>query len=489
MGRGRLVVLGRWCAAAILAGALQGERLAAGQAPPPSFEPSFATRDVLARHSFPLSWRNPDGNGQTTTAARDLAVMDVAPGTYPIIVAVEPQGGEVVVVPPCAVRQNVRVDGRPVAAADGGPLLLGAESPGRHLITFDVRVSDYERRIACGGDLLVGAPRTDDRGMMRLTFPSTHAKRGGGVAFLRRPTNPACGAGGPLLVGLHPWNGSPSSYATYTQLTDAAESRCVSLLFPSGLGNSLYLREAEDEVMMAVDLAVARFGFDRARIGIFGASMGGAGATTIAYHRPDRFASVTSFFGDSEYDLKTYVRHILTTPQASREVSALGYAENARHLDTWLIHGKRDKVSPPSQSTRLHARLVDLGYRSTLTLDPDAGHAGPLVTRHADALVERAVTVRRPSSVPRVTFRSVRTEDRGAYGVELDGGSGGKFVDLEHVGDGLVVRRAEGVVRMQVDPPTLGFPCGVTPPVAFALPPGKPRPTLKFRKNSPLCPP
>ena len=64
--------------------------------------------------------------------------------------------------------------------------------------------------------------------------------------------------------------------------------------------------------MRAMAALAARVAVDPHRVSIWGASMGGAGATTIAFHRPDRFAGVTSFFGDSEYDL-----HILTSTRSS----------------------------------------------------------------------------------------------------------------------------------------------------------------------------
>ena len=63
--------------------------------------------------------------------------------------------------------------------------------------------------------------------------------------------------------------------------------------------------------MRAISALRSRVAINPARVSIAGASMGGAGATTIGFHRPDRFASITSFFGDSRYDLATYVRPIL----------------------------------------------------------------------------------------------------------------------------------------------------------------------------------
>ena len=47
-----------------------------------------------------------------------------------------------------------------------------------------------------------------------------------------------------------------------------------------------------DELLPAV---TAEFGLDAARLGLFGHSMGGHGALTLALRRPGRFASVSAF--------------------------------------------------------------------------------------------------------------------------------------------------------------------------------------------------
>ena len=52
-----------------------------------------------------------------------------------------------------------------------------------------------------------------------------------------------------------------------------------------------------------MDAAEAALLVDRQRVSIWGASMGGQGAMTIALHHPDTFAVVGSFFGDARFDL------------------------------------------------------------------------------------------------------------------------------------------------------------------------------------------
>ena len=107
-----------------------------------------------------------------------------------------------------------------------------------------------------------------------------------------------------VLVGLHPWNAGMWAYAAYDELLAEARARGVLLLMPSGLGNSLYTADAEDEVLRAIDalasVVIVPTSVDAAHalnVSLWGASMGGAGTTTIAFHHPDRFAAATSFFG------------------------------------------------------------------------------------------------------------------------------------------------------------------------------------------------
>jgi hypothetical protein len=183
--------------------------------------------------------------------------------------------------------------------------------------------------------------------------------------------------------------------------------------------------------MCAIDAVSRAIAIDPLRVSIWGASMGGAGATTIGLHRPDRFAGVTSFFGDAEYDLHTYVKSILPSAAAAHAVNALDVAPNARHVPVWLVHGEADKVSPIAQSVVLDAALRKLGYAVRFDREPGAGHEGALVAKHAAEVVVRAAPARAPEHPPRVTFQSVRDEDVEAYGVRLvRAAPGDAYVDI-----------------------------------------------------------
>ena len=275
------------------------------------------------------------------------------------------------------------------------------------------------------------------------------------------------GKPGALLVGAHPWNGTIWTYAAYASLLQTAAARDVVLLMPSGLGNSLYTADAEDEVLRAIDALAERVAVDRGRVSIWGASMGGAGATTIGLHHPDLFAGVTSFFGDSKYDLATYVRPLLVDERGAHLVNALDVVENARNLPVWLIHGEEDHTSPIRQSEKLADALTQRGFGVRFDRVPGVGHSGALVERFAAEVVERAATVR-VADVTRVSYRSVTATQRGAYGVTIvrESAAGDAFVDVERRADGVHVRSAEGVRAIEIAPGALGVPlAGPRPPL------------------------
>ncbi|MBV9945666.1 MAG: prolyl oligopeptidase family serine peptidase [Myxococcales bacterium] len=379
--------------------------------------------------------------------------------------------GAWVQVPPCAGRERVMVDGRSLSGLDG-PIVTSIGA-GWHDVRILVRISRYELRVACGERPRVGTREEHGAdGLGVLTFPSRSAAKGGGRAVVFVPTRHDPTTPAPLLVGLHPWNGSIWTYAAYAELLREATLHDVVLLLPSGLGNSLYTSEAEDEVLAAIGAVSELIAVDQRAVSLWGASMGGAGATTIGFHHPDRFASVVSFFGDSRYDTRTYVRSILPDDAAAHLVNALDVVDNARHLPVWLVHGEADRTSPVAQSEVLAAALADRGFQARFDRVPDAGHAGALVARFLPEVVALAAGARVPAEIARVTFRSVRSSDTRAYGVTLERASPrvDAFVDVERRGDGVHVIRAEGVRGIVLARGALGTEPARPPPIVLDVP-------------------
>ncbi len=364
-----------------------------------------------------------EGTAWAPTAWDDLTRTTLEPGRYEIRVrAVSGERGEALQIPQCAGRAAVRVDSR--VMGDGpGPLVVPVD-PGAHDVVIQVQVSRYERRIACGERLRLGRVEQTVAGLGLLAFESPYAARGGGRAVVYVPPGFDVHQTRKVLVGLHPWNGGIWTYAAYEELLREARAHSVVLLMPSGLGNSLYTADAEDEVFRAIDalasVVTMRDGGDPAQaldVSIWGASMGGAGATTIAFHHPDRFAAVTSFFGDSSYDMSTYVRSILVTGRGAHKVNALDMVDSARNLPVWLIHGEDDTTSPIRQSEILADALHQHGYTVRFDRIAGIGHSGALVARFLPEVVAAAARAQTERDPVRVTYRSVRPSDVCAYGI------------------------------------------------------------------------
>lgn len=391
----------------------------------------------------------------------ELATKRLEPGLVTLSFTAE---GSALLVPWCGGRKALRVAGREVLkiAVTAGPFVAPLPGAGARVdVAIDVVVSPYERRVACGEAPRAGEPARVVAGFSTLAFASPSAARGGGVAAVYVPRAHDSSRPATVLVGVHPWNGNIWTYAQYTDLLREAELRDVVLLHPSGLGNSLYVAEAEAEVMRALDALGQALPVDPRRVSLWGASMGGAGATTIGFHRPDRFASVTSFFGDARYDLSTYVRAILHDEAGAHAVNALDVVDNARHVPVWLVHGEADRVSPIRQSELLDQALRARGFAVRFDRAPGLGHEGRLVERFAAELVRRAALAAAPEHPARVSFRSVRPEDTEAYGVRLErAGAGDAWVDLEGKDGRVVVHAASGVKAIVLREGALGVARG-----------------------------
>lgn len=394
----------------------------------------------------------------TTTTFADLQALR-APGSYEVRFSAK---GDALRIPHCAGRKRVFVDGKIRDGGSNGPVVSGPvvrtlDGSSAHDVRIEIDVSKYEKRIACGEAPRAGRRTTTTEGLTTISFTSPDAAKGGGRAVVFVPrghdvTKPAA-----LLVGTHPWNGTPWTYAAYRELLEEAQAKDVLLLMPSGLGNSLYTQAAEDEVLRAMDAFCKHIAVDPTRVSIWGASMGGAGATTIGFHHPDRFAFVASYFGDSRYDLTTYVKSLLPTEADARRVNALDIVENARHVPVWLIHGEADKVSKIEQSEMLDRAMRARGLSVRFDRVPGMGHEAPLVVKFLRDVVDRSSAARAPVHPTRVSYRSVRAEDTGAYGVRIEkSGKADAFVDLERRDGEIFVTHADGIATMTLASGALG---------------------------------
>ena len=406
-------------------------------------------------------------------AWNDLEELDLTAGAYEIRVrATSGYGVDALELPVCAVRGRVWLDGAAVDAPARAPAVVSLGARGVHDVVMEVKVSGYEHRIACGRAPRAGTSTMTRDGLGVMTFESPHARGGGGRAVVYVPPGHDAKKPATLLVGTHPWNCDIWTYAAYVELLRTADAHDLVLLMPDGLGNSLYIAKAEDEVMRAIDALSRELAIDPRATSIWGASMGGAGATTIGFHHPDRFASITSYFGDSEYDVTTYVRSILPDDPTAHQVNALDVVDNARNVPVWLIHGEADHTSPIRQSTMLFDSMRAHGFDVRFDRVPGMGHEGALVARFLTEVTERASAARVLDKPSRVTYWSVRPGDVGAYGVRIERAqaTGDAFVDVERGSDGVHVHRATGVRAIALSRGALGTPADAPPPFTFDSP-------------------
>ena len=401
--------------------------------------------------------------GWRALAWEELEGLDLKMGRYDVRVrASAGYGVEAIELPVCNTRGRVWLDGDAVDVPTRAPAVVRFPRDGAHDVVMEIHVSSYEHRIACGNPPRVGRVRSTREGLGVMTFASPHALLGGGRATVFVPTGHDDTKPAALLVGTYPWSCDIWTYAAYAELLRVAEERDMLLLMPEGLGNLLYIAKAEDEVMRAIGQVSRELAVDPRAVSIWGASMGGAGATTIGFHHPDRFATITSYFGDSQYDVSTYVRSLLPDDATAHKVNALDIVDNARNVPVWLVHGEADHTSPIRQSILLYDAMKARGFDVRFDRVPGATHEGSLVARFLTDVAEKASTARVPAAPSRVTYWSVRPGDLGAYGVTIvrAHAEGDAYVDVELVGSAVVVHKATGVRTVTLARGALGTSVG-----------------------------
>ncbi len=239
----------------------------------------------------------------------------------------------------------------------------------------------------------------------------------------------------PLVVALPGWDGNIHGFA-HSKMMAEADRRGWLVLVPDPRGNLLYTGASEEGVLEAVELVSREAKVDPDRVYLTGVSMGGAGALQIAYHFPDRFAAVAAFYGDSRYDLDSYVRSILRDQKTAERYSVLSFHENARNFPVLLVHARDDKVSPFAQSKMLADADARSGFTHHRLIAPDrGGHSLQVVEDAVAPMMELFASSVRQSAPPRVGFRTSAARYAGAWWLKVspprEGTFGGADVTIE----------------------------------------------------------
>lgn len=189
----------------------------------------------------------------------------------------------------------------------------------------------------------------------------------------------------PLLVGLHSWS---TAYRQHINIPYAMFAQTNGWGFiqpnfrgvnnrPEALGSDL----AVQDVIDAIDHAIAQGGVDGERVYVVGLSGGGLMALLLAGRHPDRIAAAAAWVAN--YDLvefyehsrragRSYYQHIATacggnptTNDAAREEclrrSPIGHLDGARDggVPVYLGHGISDTLAPPLQSALAFNHLAE----------------------------------------------------------------------------------------------------------------------------------
>ncbi len=235
----------------------------------------------------------------------------------------------------------------------------------------------------------------------------------------------------PLVVALPGWDGNIHGFA-HSKMMAEADRRGWLVLVPDPRGNLLYTGASEEGVLEAVELVSREAKVDPDRVYLTGVSMGGAGALQIAYHFPDRFAAVAAFYGDSRYDLDSYVRSILRDQKTAERYSVLSFHENARNFPVLLVHARDDRVSPFAQSKMLADADARSGFTHHRLIAPDrGGHSLQVVEDAVAPMMDLFASSVRQSAPPRVGFRTSAARYAGAWWLAVTPAREGTFAGAD----------------------------------------------------------
>lgn len=137
-----------------------------------------------------------------------------------------------------------------------------------------------------------------------------------------------------------------------------------------------------DDVLAALDAALARPECDAGRVGVMGGSYGGFLTSWLAAHHGDRFAAAwseravnawDSFAGSSDIGWFFGESYVGTDPEAQRAASPLTYADRVR-IPFAVVHSEHDLRCPFEQGQRMFVALRRAGVDAEMLVFPGEGH-------------------------------------------------------------------------------------------------------------------
>jgi len=192
----------------------------------------------------------------------------------------------------------------------------------------------------------------------------------------RRLTDPAeqQGARLPLVVYLHGYvpGHNKHQWVEWSEVSDLAraaeELGGAILLAPFGRSNTDFVSIGEVDVLRAIEETCRHYPVDRRRIYLYGYSMGGYGAYTLATHFPDRFAGLLILAARPEpYYLERQA--LVGKPRARQPVykgycldvdNPSGLAVNLLTVPTMVVHATRDAMVPIAGTRDMVVKLKNM---------------------------------------------------------------------------------------------------------------------------------
>lgn len=272
----------------------------------------------------------------------------------------------------------------------------------------------------------------------------------------------------PLLLDVSPGAISSLSHSVrrceeLASWAAVAGASCV-VAKPCGRGpGTVYQGPGEVDLWEAVECLGRNFRIDRDRIGVLGASMGGAATWYLASHYADRLAAAAPFCGYCDYRLWTKPGGTILRMQPWEVASwqardAAFRPENLSHVGLWITHGEWDTAIgggvPVEHSRRMHRALKRLGIPHTYTEVPRCGH-GCLTESTARPVLSWLCEQRRVEQPDRIRLVAHGLRHSRLHWVEVQQmeryGRAARVEAMRNSGDRIGIR-TENVLRLALGP-------------------------------------
>lgn len=144
------------------------------------------------------------------------------------------------------------------------------------------------------------------------------------------------------------------------------------VVMPQVPPDSLWLGLPAQAAMAALDVTLAEFRADPARVYLTGLSIGGNGTWNLAYRFPERFAAIAPICGFISVSARLPASRAIVPADSGDAFAAI--APRLGRLPTWIFHGEVDPVVPVSESRRPAEALKAAGGNVRYTELIGGGH-------------------------------------------------------------------------------------------------------------------